>query len=82
MPASCGLGRKPYLSLPLLLSLHVGHAKMISKRLTSPEKKKARLRRKIAQVQQQLAQLHRNLKQLLDENKTPAPAPPNGSSGA
>ena len=63
--------------------LHVGHAnKMISKRLTSPEKKKARLRRKIAQVQQQLAQLHRNLKQLLDETKTPVPAPPNGSSGA
>jgi hypothetical protein len=56
---------------------------MMSKRLTAPEKKKARLRRKIAQVQQQLAQLHRNLKQLLDDETKPlAQNHPNGPPGA
>ena len=62
--------------------LHVGHAsKMSSKQPISPEKKKARLRRKITQAQQRLAQLQRSLKQLLDETKSPSPNPPNGSSG-
>ena len=68
---------------PFCQYLHVGHARMMSKRLTAPEKKKARLRRKIAQVQQQLAQLHRNLKQLLDDETKPlAQNHPNGPPGA
>ena len=64
--------------------LHVGHAnKMTSKRPISPEKKKARLRRKIAQAQQQLTQLQHNLKQLRDaETKPPDQNHPNGSPGA
>ena len=48
--------------------LHVGHMKQ----LTTNQKKKARLGRKIAQTRQQLAQLRRNLQKLLaEEAKSP-----------